>query len=123
MQHNEAEEGMMLTEVLVALAILSLLSIAMFRVFSETAQVIARVEASRQRLEIAENLLARLNQGAMSSAGALAGETNGMPWRVDRVPVNSPAPSGGATALSVRILVGNLSAPPVLTSVIIAAQP
>jgi type II secretory pathway pseudopilin PulG len=123
MPHDEGEEGMMLTEVLVALAILSLLSIAMFRVFSETAQVVARVEASRQRLDLAENLLARLNDGAIPSTGGLSGETDGKLWRVDLVPVYEAAANGGASALSVRILVGDLSAPPVLTSVILAGQP
>ena len=120
MPHDESQEGMMLTEVLIALAILSLLSLAMFRVFSDTAQIIARVETSRQRLDIAENLLSRLTEGTMSSSRSFTGQTGGYAWRVDLTPVER---GRGVEALSARILVDDLTAPPVLTSVVLAEQP
>jgi hypothetical protein len=123
MPHDESQEGMMLTEVLIALAILSLLSLAMFRVFSDTAQIIARVETSRQRLDIAENLLSRLTEGSVSSSRSFTGQTGGHAWRIDLTPVDPVERGRGVEALSARILVDDLTGPPVLTSVVLAEQP
>lgn len=116
---SDSEDGMMLTEVLVALAILSLLSISMFRVFAQTSSAVSRVEEARRRLEIAQNLLVTARSQPLAGASML-GESEGVRWRMDFRPVEA---SAAAKAISVRILVGDLQAPPVLTSVIVEGAP
>ncbi len=117
------EEGMMLTEVLVALAILSLLSIAMFRVFATTADTVRRVEQSRRNLDIAEDILSGLTRRPDVKAGRTGGTTDGVTWQVDLVPVAGAQPGAGPDALVARIRVGDLAAPPLLTSVVIGDAP
>lgn len=119
MSVSDREEGMMLTEVLVALAILSLLSISMFRVFAQTSSAVSRVEEARRRLEIAQNLLITAQSQPVTGPSML-GESDGVRWRMDFRPVEA---SAAAKAVSVRILVGDLQAPPVLTSVIAGGAP
>lgn len=116
---SDSEDGMMLTEVLVALAILSLLSISMFRVFAQTSSAVSRVEETRQRLEIARNLLVTAQSQPVTGPSML-GESEGVRWRMDFQPAEA---SAATKAIAVRIVVGDLQAPPVLTSVIVKGAP
>ncbi|SIQ86858.1 hypothetical protein SAMN05880582_104132 [Rhizobium sp. RU20A] len=117
------EDGMMLTEVLVALAIVSLLSIAMFRVFATTADTVRRVEQSRRNLDIAEDILSRLTRQPDARAGRTSGSMEGIVWQVDLRPLTGTARGAHPRALVARIRVDNLAAPPLLTSVIVGAAP
>ncbi len=119
----DGEEGMMLTEVLVALAILSLLSIGMFRVFATTAETVRRVEESRRNHDTAEDILTRLVRTPDAKAGRTSGTTNGLAWQVDLSPVAGTPLGSGPQALVARVRVGNLQSPPLLTSIVIGTAP
>jgi type II secretory pathway component PulJ len=122
MRSDDREEGMMLTEVLVALAILSLVSLAMFRVFSGTSEAIRVQRDMAARVDLAQDLLARTAQSGMARPGVATGEANGLKWRIElrAVDVDPVAPNQPA-ALAVRISVGDLGGPPLLSSAVIGA--
>ncbi|SES28367.1 type II secretion system protein [Rhizobium sp. NFR03] len=115
------EEGMMLAEVLVGLAILSLVTLAMLRVFSGTTMAVDRVERIRDRLSVAEDVLSERVADVPVRVGREAGHRDGLDWWLDAVQVDMPGAAVPAYAIHIRV--GNSAGPPVLSSVVYGKEP
>jgi type II secretory pathway pseudopilin PulG len=118
------EAGMLLPEVLVGLAILALATIVMLRVFSGATTAIRAVEASRVRMDIAENLLARIVADRHALPPMQSGGADGLAWTVDSLPLGDAKPGtnppgSGLTPYRVRISVG--PGTPLIETVILGA--
>jgi type II secretory pathway component PulJ len=119
-RNDDTEEGMMLTEVLIGLAILSLVSLSMFRVFAGTTGAMRVAQETRTRLDIAQTLLARVSQPNQARAGILTGEADNFRWKIVLQPDDAQQVGVGASVgLSVRIHVGDLEGSPLLSSAVI----
>lgn len=114
------EAGMLLPEVLVGLAILALATITMLRVFSGATAAIREVEMTRARMDVAENLLARIVADRRALPLVQSGGADGLTWTVESLPLGDAKPGPALAPYRVRISVG-AGTPPLVETVILGA--
>jgi hypothetical protein len=116
--YDESEEGMMLAEVLVGLAILSLVTLTMFRIFAVAASSIRHVDQVATRYDIAENLLSHYSLDGVKAAGEESGQSGSVNWWVEATPVESNNAVGSLKTYRIGIRVEQHDTPPLLTSIV-----
>ncbi|MBB4000651.1 prepilin-type N-terminal cleavage/methylation domain-containing protein [Aureimonas pseudogalii] len=121
------QDGFALAEVLVAFAILALVSIAMIRAFAGTTQTFGATAAREAELSLAQHVLEGARAESSASAGRQEGESGDLTWWRKTTPADgaglAPPPR---TPRLFRVEVGvsrkgeTKSRPPLLTSFILA---
>ncbi|WAJ27832.1 type IV pilus modification PilV family protein [Antarcticirhabdus aurantiaca] len=105
---DDGEAGFALVEVLVAFAILALVSLAMLRAFADTTGMIAQGAGREARLDLARSLLEEFRARGALDAGLTRGEAEGIAWAVEVGAVAGagvPTPEGAARLLRLAVAV------------------
>ncbi|WP_019996592.1 PulJ/GspJ family protein [Aureimonas ureilytica] len=104
---ESAEEGFTLAEVLVAFAILALVTLAMMRAFSGTSLALSRSAGHEARMDLAARIIETERARDPMEPGRREGRENGLDWWALTEPVESAglAPPAGTPRLF-RLSVG-----------------
>ena len=99
------DQGSVLVETLVATAIVSLMTAALFSALGEAASRSRELEARRLALMTARSVLAVGMTGNASGAGRVTGVDGAFAWELTAAPAagGAPSASGGLVRLEVRV--------------------
>jgi general secretion pathway protein I len=107
-----SNDGFTLIEVVVAIALLAIVLAAIGQVVGTTVKGIRSVDRRLPLLETAQNLVASLPDRAALKAGSQSGESNGLQWRVDVVPIAVAPPAVPKPTLTTALDAAAQAPPP-----------
>ena len=123
------EDGFALAEVLVAFAILALVTLAMMRAFAGSTASVTAVARSDARLDLAERILERARAAPWLPPARRQGVEDGLAWWSLVEPVEGaglPPPDGAKRLVRVTVGVGPKRAPataPLLGTLVLTGAP